>query len=306
MDTDKSCSLEQRKEMKDGMSLVLKILSDKTFVPDKKYEKKLNMQIGGGKGLFGRMAKHDPAPISVDVLEETVVCIISFTLYVLIIALAREISWEAAAQYIGIFRNNTVQNIFHGNASAIEMLEYGMSSINTNLNELTHICISEDFYDQVTRASYEALYYAVTGLNDMSFGRSLCADVVQYQFYKQSVIGYIRNLGPIFIELLSKGITGRVMFVNIQHIIRDTYNRPQNVLQFEQCALDSVYEGKTDFWGNPLEGGKRQPKKTKRKKQKSSKRYKSKSKKIHKSRKNKSIRKSTEKSKGKSKRKSKE
>ena len=50
MDTDKSCSLEQRKEMKDGMSLVLKILSDKTFVPDKKYEKELNMQIGGGKG----------------------------------------------------------------------------------------------------------------------------------------------------------------------------------------------------------------------------------------------------------------
>lgn len=170
----------------------------------KKYEKALNMQSGGGKGLFSRMAKHDPGPISVDVIEETAVCIISFSLYVLIIALSREMSWETAAQYIGIFRNNMVQNVFHGNASAIEMLEYGMSNINTNLNELTHICISEDFYGEVTRASYEALYYAVTGLNDMSFGRSLCADVVQYQFYKQNVIGYIRNLGPIFIELLSK------------------------------------------------------------------------------------------------------
>lgn len=39
METNKSCSLEHKKEMKNGMSIVLKMLSDKTFVPEKKYEK---------------------------------------------------------------------------------------------------------------------------------------------------------------------------------------------------------------------------------------------------------------------------
>ena len=35
---NKSCSLEHKKEMKNGMSVVIKMLSDKSFVPDKKYK----------------------------------------------------------------------------------------------------------------------------------------------------------------------------------------------------------------------------------------------------------------------------
>lgn len=256
INSNKTCSLEKEKQIHNGLAMISKTLSDSNFVPEQKYVDKLKLPSptkGGGKGLFSRMERHDPSPPigNYDIVEEAVVCIITFVIYVSLLAMLRHISWEVASNYIAVFRNNIVQNLLGGNASTIDTLEYAMESLNYELNDLVNLCISDNTLDYLTRVGYESVYYGLTGGN-------LCVHVFEYQVFKVRAINYIKNTTIAVIEMVSKGLTGKTLFTHLKQMVRNQYNRPSGLFTI-QCSsvLDPVVRGETDLYGNYLGGKKR-------------------------------------------------
>lgn len=257
-----SCSLHEKKEMNEGMALMLNKLSDKSFVPEKKYVDQMKMKtfVGG--------EKESSTQKSPEIIQNAILVIISFTIYCVYLASVREITWVVATNYMTEFRDNIITHVFGGQSNPIDVLEFALTNIDAELNRVGHLCISQnDMSEYITKVSYETVYYAMTSVNGMN-GKDLCAQVFEYQTYKAKGIFFIKNMGILLIELVSKGFTGRTMIEHIRNAIYN--NRPENLFS-AGCILDSVYEGKTDLYGNYYGGKKKTLRKSKRTRVKSSK-----------------------------------
>jgi hypothetical protein len=257
-----SCSLHEKKEMNEGMALMLNKLSDKSFVPDKKYVDQMKMKtfVGG--------EKESSTQKSPEIIQNAILVIISFTIYCVYLASVREITWVVATNYMTAFRDNIITHVFGGQSNPLDVLEFALGSIDAELNRVGHLCISQnDMSEYITKVSYETVYSAITSTNGVN-GLNLCAQVFEYQMYKAKGIYFIKNMGVLLIALVSKGFTGKTMFGHIKEAIYN--NRPDNLFS-AGCVLDSVYEGKTDLYGNHYGGKKKTLRKSRRTRVKSSK-----------------------------------